>query len=386
MKFSVLLPTRNGGAYLRSCIRSILDQECVGMELIVSDNANTDETADVLRQVESDRRVKALKLDRPISVTENWNVTLSAASGDYVLMMGDDDYLLSGYFAAMQRLIRKYDNPDCISHNAYSFVAPNSIHGNVDSYYREEHFAFERELGQEALLTPEQRLSIVRDMFRFKPRIPLNMQTTLVSRAALSRIPGGAFQPPFPDHYALNALLLTASNWLHVPARLLVVGISPKSFGHYVYSHQPVTGRSYLGIETHMPGLLPGNELLNGMNAWLEKLRQDFPDRLQGLHVDRGSYVRRQVFYWYQQWCADAITTAEVSRRILLMSTRDWMGMVSTVADAESWKRALLAIGSLAGLASTRKRSLRPLPGIGSIAEFAHWLTTRKTVNAGAEQ
>ena len=38
MKFSVLLPTRNGGKYLKSCIESVLSQDYKDMELIVFDN------------------------------------------------------------------------------------------------------------------------------------------------------------------------------------------------------------------------------------------------------------------------------------------------------------------------------------------------------------
>ena len=48
MKFSVLLPTRNGGKYLKSCIESVLSQDYKDMELIVFDNANTDNTAEVV--------------------------------------------------------------------------------------------------------------------------------------------------------------------------------------------------------------------------------------------------------------------------------------------------------------------------------------------------
>ena len=45
MKFSVLLPTRNGAKYLKSCIDSVLSQDYRDMELIVFDNANTDKFA-----------------------------------------------------------------------------------------------------------------------------------------------------------------------------------------------------------------------------------------------------------------------------------------------------------------------------------------------------
>ena len=94
MKFSVLLPTRNGGVYLESCIRSILEQNYADMELIISDNANTDSTPQIVAMFTHDSRVKSLRIDQPVSVTDNWNNAFRASSGDYTLMMGDDDYML----------------------------------------------------------------------------------------------------------------------------------------------------------------------------------------------------------------------------------------------------------------------------------------------------
>jgi len=49
MRFSVLLPTRNGGKFLESCIRSILEQDYNDFELVISDNANTDATPSIVR-------------------------------------------------------------------------------------------------------------------------------------------------------------------------------------------------------------------------------------------------------------------------------------------------------------------------------------------------
>src|SRR5688572_20083702 len=98
MKFSVLLPTRNGGPYLENCIHSILGQGYDDLELIISDNANTDKTPEIIAQYAADPRVKILRLEEPISVTDNWNNALFSASGDYIMMMGDDDLLLPGYF------------------------------------------------------------------------------------------------------------------------------------------------------------------------------------------------------------------------------------------------------------------------------------------------
>ena len=373
MRYSVLLPTRNGGKFINNCIRSILEQGA-DLELIVSDNANTDDTAAVLEGWRNEPRMRILRLDTPVSVTENWNNALRAARGEYLLMMGDDDCLMPGYFHHMDAIIDRHGDPDCVIHNAYSFVAPHSIGQDANSYFGAYHFHYEPALGYEQELAAELRHSIVRDMFRFRVRIPLNMQTTLVKRTASILVPGGLFQAPFPDHFALNSLLLKASRWIFTPERLVVVGVSPKSFGHYVYSHQQANGLAYLGIQSDFPGRLPGNELLNGMHTWLDMLLATFPGDLHGVRVDRRGYVRRQVYAWLMQLKLGALDPGELLMRFRQLRFRDWLALSATALDRESWQR-LTQMFSARSKSSIEQQwsGLTPLPNIRNITEFANW-------------
>ena len=52
---SVVIPAYNGGRYLGECIQSVLDQEHPALEILVIDNASTDDTADVARAFPSVR-------------------------------------------------------------------------------------------------------------------------------------------------------------------------------------------------------------------------------------------------------------------------------------------------------------------------------------------
>ncbi len=140
MKFSVLLPTRNGGHFLADCISSILEEPYDDMELVVSDNANVDSTRDVLEHFSKDKRLKVVHLKEPVCVTDNWNYALSASRGEYILMMGDDDCLLPGYFLRMDEVLKEYSAPDCVTYNGYSYVAPRSISDNAQSYYKTPFF------------------------------------------------------------------------------------------------------------------------------------------------------------------------------------------------------------------------------------------------------
>jgi glycosyltransferase involved in cell wall biosynthesis len=374
MLFSALLPTRNGGPFLENCIASILSQDFDGFELVISDNANTDATPEILARYRDHPRVRITRMEEPVSVTDNWNEALHAASGDYVIMMGDDDVLLPGYFKRMKEIVDTYDRPECILYNGYSFIAPGSIGGNKASYFKERHFSFGHDLQAEGVMSREQRFSIVRDMFRFRVRIPLNMQTTLVRRDKLPR-----FYPPFPDHYALNSLLLSAHTWVFSPERYLVVGVSPKSFGHYFYSNKHKGGLAYLGIDPEFPGMLPGSDLENGMHMWLNRLIENFGEaELNGVEVDRAAYVRRQVFFWYMQRRLGVLDARDLRAHLKLLSTGDWLRLGATMFDKPSWRRLLRLFRSSDGSAAEKQwAGLTALPDVSDIGQFSDWVTRR---------
>src|SRR5689334_11307157 len=153
MRYSVLLPTRNGGPFLRGCIESILNQGYDDFELVISDNANTDESPKIIDAYRDHPRVKGIRLDQPVPVTDNWNAALAQSSGDYILMMGDDDYLPPGYFTKMDALLERHSAPDCVLYNGYSFVAPDSITDDRRSFYSPYHFSFAPEFGVEKELS-----------------------------------------------------------------------------------------------------------------------------------------------------------------------------------------------------------------------------------------
>lgn len=378
MKLSILLPTRNGERFLHDCVASILAQPDEEMELVVCDNANDAQTAAVLDGFSDDPRMKVKRLDEPVPVTDNWNAALDASDGDYVLMMGDDDYLPADFTRRVRALIERHGQPDCITYNAYSYVFPSAIEGLAISHFADPHFRFGPEFEHEMLMPLEMRGRIVRDMFRFRNRIPLNMQTTIVSRKAIDRLPGKLFKAPFPDHYALNALLLTAERWLYSPQQLVIVGVSLKSFGHFVYSSRQQEGLEYLGIAIDLPRRLPGNELFNAMYMWLLLLKRDFPRELAGIDISRPDYVLRQTWASLAAWRSGSLSARRLLRRLAALHPADWLGIARLTADRELLRE--LARRSRVRPGDRAQQiwfGLTPLPDVGGIAEFARWLASQ---------
>ena len=340
MKFSVLLPTRNGGKYLKSCIESVLSQDYKDMELIVFDNANTDNTAEVVNSYSNDKRLKYYRIDSVVSVTDNWNNALKKSSGDYVLMMGDDDFLLPGYFDTLDKIIKENDFPDGISYFGYSFIYPDAVDNTV-GYYSDPHYDYEKKLIDSGKTTKNQLKSIVYDMFKFKNRVPLNTLPHIWSRKVINRVDGELFRPPYPDHFALNAIFLKANTWVFSKKKLYIIGVTPKSYGHYVFSdNDQKGGEDYLGISGDFPGQLPGSALINNMFIWLQLLKDNYPDYLGGVQISRNGYVRHQLHYWISQYRHGSIERKDLFHLIGLLTLKDKLGLISAIWD----KRSILAL------------------------------------------
>jgi glycosyltransferase involved in cell wall biosynthesis len=318
VKFSVLLPTRNGGAFIGDAITSVL-QQTGDFELVVADNANTDATPKILA-AQADARLRVVRSEEVLPVTENWIRALRAARGDYFLMIGDDDLLLPSFFDRATLILERHGLPDCLTFDAYSYVAPGSFGSDAPALWSPRHFDTRR-LRPERELSRAERLDIVRDMFRFKVRVPLNMQLTLFSRAAVAAIPGELFRAPFPDHFALNSFLLRADRVVVTDERLLVVGVSPKSFGHFFYGGQQLRGLDYLGSRSTFEGQIEGSELVNSMYAWLLELRRTYPE-VANVPVDRWGYAARQVNHWLRQVEFGQMSLRVLAQRVGSLSPR----------------------------------------------------------------
>ena len=378
MKLSVILPTRNGGDLLEVCLRSVLDQPYEDMEVIVSDNASTDQTPAILESLSGDPRLKVLRLDEPVEVTDNWINGVEASSGDYLLLIGDDDCLLPNYCARIDELIETYGRPDCITYNGYAFAFPGALAGHPDSHYADPFYEWDSGLPAEGPLPPDVRREIARDFFRFDYRIHLNLQTTIVSRRAITRMRKGFLRPPYPDFYALNALMLVADSWVYSPDKLVVIGISPKSYGHTVHGgNADSEGEQYLGISLDFPGQLPGHAVINGTYVCALELKEDYGPEFAGIEIDRGQYLFNQVYAWYLQWRVGSLPRRTFVRRLRSLPLRDWLLFGRGLAPHLSPKRISRNVKiDRDEPVQHLWPGLRPLPEVSDMEGFRRWVTS----------
>jgi glycosyltransferase involved in cell wall biosynthesis len=107
-RVTVAIPTLSRVGYLKLALESVLQQTYNNIEIIVSDNASTDATSEYLSTC-FDPRLRLLRHDKTIPMTENWNACVAAATGEYFLLLSDDDLLKPG---AIQGLVAGYSTSD----------------------------------------------------------------------------------------------------------------------------------------------------------------------------------------------------------------------------------------------------------------------------------
>lgn len=107
-RVSVLVPTFRYSGYLDEAVGSILAQDFDDFELIISDDASGDGSAEKIRHLaEGDRRVRAFVQSQNLGMVPHWNWCRAQAKGEYIKYLFGDDYFANP--RALGQLVRALD-------------------------------------------------------------------------------------------------------------------------------------------------------------------------------------------------------------------------------------------------------------------------------------
>lgn len=96
MKVSIIIPTKNRAEVLKRSLKSALNQTYAADEIIVADNNSTDNTKEVIESF-NDNRIIHLQTDQNVKITENWIRGINAASGEWIKILYDDDWIENNF-------------------------------------------------------------------------------------------------------------------------------------------------------------------------------------------------------------------------------------------------------------------------------------------------
>src|SRR5690348_7689033 len=97
MSIDVAIPNYNYGRYLRECIDSALMQDVENLRVLVIDNASTDESRDIAREIaRADPRVEIRLREQNLGPHASFNEAIDWAASDYFTILCSDDCLAPG--------------------------------------------------------------------------------------------------------------------------------------------------------------------------------------------------------------------------------------------------------------------------------------------------
>lgn len=225
-RFSILVPTRNRHETLPHAIRTVLNQTFDDYEIIVCDNCSTSDTRAVVSSFSSSK-LRYVRSHSPLAMSDNWELAISNATGEYVIVIGDDDGLLPTALDDLAAIVDQTSAPvirwERVGYRWPSVDAnqsPNAIH--IPSSFTN------RIVNSRRLI----REVIKRDANQYV-RLPM-LYNSAIHSSVLDRLrhrTGRVFCSVTPDIYSGFATAHIVQNFLTIGKPLSINGGSQKSNG-----------------------------------------------------------------------------------------------------------------------------------------------------------
>ena len=93
---SINIITYNRSKYLEQAIQSVFYQDFKNWELIIIDDASTDNTRDLVKKFLSDKRVRYFLVNKQKNISKLRNIALRKSLGKYIAVLDSDDLWFDG--------------------------------------------------------------------------------------------------------------------------------------------------------------------------------------------------------------------------------------------------------------------------------------------------
>ncbi len=116
---SLVIPVHNQIEYTRRCLDSIFRWTDIPFEVIIVDNASTDETTEYLPTVPA----KVITNERNLGCAKAWNQGVQASSGEVIGILNNDIVVTPGWLSGLLEFMRR---------GGYGLVSPSAREGPLD--------------------------------------------------------------------------------------------------------------------------------------------------------------------------------------------------------------------------------------------------------------
>jgi glycosyltransferase involved in cell wall biosynthesis len=104
-KYTIIIPTKNSVEYLKDSISSVISQDFIDYELLVSDNCSEDDTYKYVQSIENPN-IRLLKTPEPLEMSDHYEWALNHARGEWIVILGTDDGVMPYFFTLLEHLTK----------------------------------------------------------------------------------------------------------------------------------------------------------------------------------------------------------------------------------------------------------------------------------------
>ena len=110
---SICIPTYNQVEYLKKCIQSILVQDYLEYEIVISDDSTNDSVKSYIDSLGLNEKISYYRNSPALGTPENWNHSISKARGKYIKVLHHDDFFTeTNSLAQFVSLLDNHPNSD----------------------------------------------------------------------------------------------------------------------------------------------------------------------------------------------------------------------------------------------------------------------------------
>jgi glycosyltransferase involved in cell wall biosynthesis len=233
--FTVIIPTKDRALYLKDTIRTCINQNYNNLEIIISDDASSDNTKEVVEFYSKvDSRVKYIRRDIPLGMRLNFEKTLELVKPGFVLALGGDDGLMPNAIEDMHSLLIR-TKQKLLTWSPPTYVYPDSSNsmGQLMMSLKKFNSLFDYEIikTERFLKRQANNLAYASDiecpMFYVK-----GVVSTDLIRNIINKTPGNVFYAcPTPDGYSGIVLAGEVETFVFSKKPLSIFGLSKNSQG-----------------------------------------------------------------------------------------------------------------------------------------------------------
>jgi glycosyltransferase involved in cell wall biosynthesis len=216
IRITAIIPNFNHAQYLRRSIGAVVNQSVPPHEVIVIDDASTDNSLEVLNELARNHPVIRLLLnERNLGVHASLEKAMAISTGDYIACYSADDEILPGVFENARRMFQQYPQAAICSGLCEWRDTATGMTWYKGTRMPDRH----------CYLSPDDMVSLAR-----RGRLLINNQSAVIKKSALVEVGGWRAELKWFSDWWVGYVIGFRHGICHVPEVLSNFFLYPTSY------------------------------------------------------------------------------------------------------------------------------------------------------------